>query len=195
MKWSDYSEIDAMLCEDLSYISFGKKVCLWKVEIGSDLYNYMRLWTGICYLDELATYDGHSCEHYYGIEYMDKETYSLPKIKVDDTFNKKDYPIVIGLEKDMEEIYRIFGGEKSKTKIIIIDTKKKVLTVNYELEEFHLFKHFNIEDYPKYDNYCAFNVNRVVDIPIDDFIDIEIDEKDLPMWIKAYGDDIEILEA
>lgn len=57
-----------------------------------------------------------------------------------------------------------------------------------------LYRKYNPTDYPKYDNYCAFNVDKVAEIPEDDYIDIEIDESELEDWIKAYGDDIEILE-
>ena len=58
-----------------------------------------------------------------------------------------------------------------------------------------LYRKYNPTDYPKYDNYCAFNVDKVAEIPEDDYIDIEIDESELEDWIKAYGDDIEILES
>lgn len=42
---------------------------------------------------------------------------------------------------------------------------------NLEIEKRHegvvLFRHYSPEDYPKYDNFDAINVNRVVDIPCD----------------------------
>lgn len=58
-----------------------------------------------------------------------------------------------------------------------------------------LYRKYNPTDYPRYDNYLAFNVDKVAEIPEDDYIDIEIDESELEDWIKAYGDDIEILES
>lgn len=58
-----------------------------------------------------------------------------------------------------------------------------------------LYRKYNPTDYPKYDNYLAFNVDKVAEIPEDEYIDIEIDESELEDWIKAYGDDIEILES
>lgn len=58
-----------------------------------------------------------------------------------------------------------------------------------------LYRKYNPTDYPKYDNYMAFNVDKVAEIPEDDYIDIEIDESELEDWIKSYGDDIEILES
>lgn len=58
-----------------------------------------------------------------------------------------------------------------------------------------LYRKYNPTDYPKYDNYLAFNVDKVAEIPEDEYIDIEIDESELEDWIKAYGDDIEILKS
>ena len=57
-----------------------------------------------------------------------------------------------------------------------------------------LYKRYNADDYPKYDNYCAFNVNKVADIPMDEYIDIEIPDDEYPFWKKAYGDDVEIID-
>ena len=48
--------------------------------------------------------------------------------------------------------------------------------------------------YPKYDNYLGFNVNKVTDIPVNDFIDIEIPDEEYEKWKKVYGDDLVILE-
>jgi len=58
-----------------------------------------------------------------------------------------------------------------------------------------LYRKYNPTDYKIYDNYCAINVDKVAEIPEDDYIDIEIDESELEDWIKVYGDDIEILES
>ena len=57
-----------------------------------------------------------------------------------------------------------------------------------------LYKHYNEEEYPKYDNYCAFNVNKTCDIPIDEYIEIDIPDEDYNMWKKIYGDDVEIIK-
>ena len=61
-------------------------------------------------------------------------------------------------------------------------------------EELILYKHYNPTEYPKYDNYFGFNVNKVTDIPVDDFIDIEIPDEEYEKWKKVYGDDLIILE-
>lgn len=42
-----------------------------------------------------------------------------------------------------------------------------------------------------YDNYCAINVDKVVDIPYDSEIIIEIPDDDFEKWKTAYGDDCE----
>lgn len=57
-----------------------------------------------------------------------------------------------------------------------------------------LYRKYNPNDYKIYDNYCAINVDKVAEIPEDEYIDIEIDEEDYPKWKAAYGDDVEILE-
>lgn len=57
-----------------------------------------------------------------------------------------------------------------------------------------LKKRYNAEDYPKYDNYLGFECSKTADIPMDEYIEIEIDEKDYPKWKEGYGDDVEIIE-
>ena len=61
-------------------------------------------------------------------------------------------------------------------------------------EKLDLYKRYSFEDYPKYDNYLGFNVDKVADIPMDDFIDIEIPDEEYEKWKKVYGDDLVILE-
>ena len=61
-------------------------------------------------------------------------------------------------------------------------------------EKLDLYKRYSFEEYPKYDNYLGFNVDKVTDIPIDDFIDIEIPDEEYEKWKKVYGDDLVILE-
>ena len=57
-----------------------------------------------------------------------------------------------------------------------------------------LHKKYSADEYPKYDNYFGFNVNKVIDIPVDDFIDIEIPDEEYEKWKNIYGDDLVILE-
>ena len=57
-----------------------------------------------------------------------------------------------------------------------------------------LHKKYSADEYHKYDNYLGFNVNKVADIPMDDFIDIEIPDEEYEKWKKVYGDDLIILE-
>ena len=60
-------------------------------------------------------------------------------------------------------------------------------------EKLILWKQYTPEKYPKYDNYMAWNVNKVSEIFVDDFIDIEIDEDDLDKYKQVYPD-LEVLE-
>lgn len=57
-----------------------------------------------------------------------------------------------------------------------------------------LYKKYSADEYHKYDNYLGFNVNKVTDIPVNDFIDIEIPDEEYEKWKKVYGDDLIILE-
>lgn len=65
---------------------------------------------------------------------------------------------------------------------------------NKRNEKLDLYRKYNETDYPKYDNYLGFNVNKVTDIPVNDFIDIEIPDEEYEEWKKVYGDDLIILE-
>lgn len=57
-----------------------------------------------------------------------------------------------------------------------------------------LYKKYSADEYHKYDNYLGFNVDKVKDIPVNDFIDIEIPNEEYEKWKKVYGDDLIILE-
>ena len=63
--------------------------------------------------------------------------------------------------------------------------KKNVL----ELE-----KHFGTDSYQPYDNYCAFECSRVADIPVDEYIELEIPDNEYKRWKSAYGEDLEVLD-
>lgn len=61
-------------------------------------------------------------------------------------------------------------------------------------EKITLVKTYNPKDYPKYDNYLAFEVDKVANIPKDDFIDIEIPDNEYDKWKATYGDNLTIIE-
>lgn len=61
-------------------------------------------------------------------------------------------------------------------------------------EKITLVKTYNPKDYSKYDNYLAFEVGKVANIPKDDFIDIEIPDDEYDKWKAVYGDNLTILE-
>lgn len=65
---------------------------------------------------------------------------------------------------------------------------------NKRNEKLNLYRKYNETDYHKYDNYLGFNVDKVTDIPVNDFIDIEIPDEEYEKWKKVYGDDLIILE-
>lgn len=96
--------------------------------------------------------------------------------------------------------------DKSKTKSFTIDDKgniiKNIMGVIWYTNIPHakrnqpldLWKKYNPIDNPLYDNYLAFNVNKVAEIPEDEYVDIEIRQNDYNKWKKFYGDDVEIIE-
>lgn len=56
-----------------------------------------------------------------------------------------------------------------------------------------LFKQFNLDDFPVYDNYAAFNVDKVVNIPVDHQITVTLPLERLAGFQKTYGDDLQVL--
>lgn len=65
---------------------------------------------------------------------------------------------------------------------------------NHRNEELDLYKKYNETDYPKYENYLVFEVSKVADIPVDEYIEIEITDTEYEQWKSIYGEDIEIID-
>ena len=78
----------------------------------------------------------------------------------------------------------------------LVKFRNCVWFTNMDLAKRHkklvLWKKYTPKDYPKYDNYLAWNVNKVSEIPCNDYIDIEIDESDLELYKSIYPD-LEVL--
>lgn len=68
------------------------------------------------------------------------------------------------------------------------------LSLNKSTDQTVLWKHFNQDDYPAYDNYGAFECSKVADIPVDREIEAEIDSNNLDGWKQTYGDDLVVLD-
>lgn len=68
------------------------------------------------------------------------------------------------------------------------------MSLNKSTDQTVLWKKFNQDDYPAYDNYAAFEVSKVVDIPVDTEIEAEIASENLDGWKKTYGDDLVVLD-
>ena len=60
--------------------------------------------------------------------------------------------------------------------------------------ELDLYKKYNETDYPKYENYLGFEVSKVADIPVDEYIEIEITDTEYEQWKSIYGEDIKIID-
>ena len=68
------------------------------------------------------------------------------------------------------------------------------LSLNKSTDQTVLWKKFNQDEYPAYDNYAAFEVSKVADIPVDTEIEAEIASENLDGWKKTYGDDLVVLD-
>lgn len=68
------------------------------------------------------------------------------------------------------------------------------MSLNKSTDQTVLWKKFNQDDYPAYDNYAAFEVSKVADIPVDTEIEAEIDSDNLDGWKKTYGNDLVVLD-
>ena len=107
--------------------------------------------------------------------------------------NRKMSPWEFRLPKTATEYKRSDdNGEKYATLISVCWFTN--LPVKHFNEKITLVKTYNPKDYPKYDNYLAFNVGKVKDIPKDDFIDIEIPDNEYDKWKSVYGDNLTIIE-
>ena len=67
------------------------------------------------------------------------------------------------------------------------------IPVNKPTDRVILFKQFNLDNFPVYDNYAAFNVDKVVNIPIDYQITVTLPLDRLVGFQKTYGDDLQVL--
>lgn len=68
------------------------------------------------------------------------------------------------------------------------------LTLSKSSDDFKPVKHYNLEDNPNYDNYPAFEVARVNDLPVDNDIIAYIPLARLPLWQDFYQSDLEVLD-
>ena len=67
------------------------------------------------------------------------------------------------------------------------------MSLNKTTDQVTIWKHFDQAEYPAYDNYAAFEVSKVADIPLDKKITAKIDADNLAGWQNTYGDDLTVL--
>lgn len=102
-------------------------------------------------------------------------------------FNKSIYFIVPEYYKFSKEIDGIkYGKVSAITWFTNLPNKKRN-------EEMILFKEFNKEEFPRYDNYIAWNVDKTKDIPVDREIIVQLSNDDYEKAIKIYNDDCQLL--
>ena len=93
---------------------------------------------------------------------------------------------------DEKETQRIGDGNHyAKVPAISVFTN---LDIQKRHEKLILQKAYSEDEYPKYDNYMAQNVNKVDDIPCNNYIDIKIDDSELKQYKAAYPD-LEIIDG
>lgn len=66
------------------------------------------------------------------------------------------------------------------------------MSLNKSTDQTVLWKSFDQKENPAYDNYAAFEVSKVAEIPVDKEIVATIDSKNLRGWKDTYGDDLAV---
>lgn len=97
------------------------------------------------------------------------------------------------IPNEYEKWDRIENGKKiGKVPAISWFTNLQTTKRHLPLDLYKTYKGHE-DEYPKYDNYLAFNVNKVADIPKDKYIEMEVPDEDIEKWKTVYGDDLEII--
>lgn len=68
------------------------------------------------------------------------------------------------------------------------------LDIQRNVKPLNLCKTFNQDEYPLYDNYDAFNVNKVADIPVDTSFKLIVTDEQYRRLCNTYGNDCKLLE-
>lgn len=69
------------------------------------------------------------------------------------------------------------------------------LSLQKSTDQMVIWKSFNQKEYPAYDNYAAFEVSKVIDIPKDTEITATIDKDNLQGWKDKYGSDLAVVST
>lgn len=67
------------------------------------------------------------------------------------------------------------------------------MSLNKPTDQMVVWKAFDQKNYPAYDNFGAFEVSKVADLPKDEEIEAIIDSSNLKGWQDTYHDDLQIL--
>lgn len=140
------------------------------------------------YIDTLYKYD----KDFIILGNMNAITYKniFPHIKDGTLFvNEFHTSMTFLLPDDATKYQKEIDGKKYSSVSIswytnIRSREKKTLT---------LTQNYDPKLHQVYDNYCAINVNKIKEIPMDSDIELEIPDEDLEKWIAVYGDDLTIL--
>lgn len=67
------------------------------------------------------------------------------------------------------------------------------MSLNKTTDQVTIWKQFDQSEYPAYDNYAAFEVSKVADLPKDKKVEATIDSSNLKDWRDTYHDDLQVL--
>lgn len=91
---------------------------------------------------------------------------------------------------------QIFDTPNGKTKKVAGLTRWFTnLPLQKSTDQMVIWKSFDQKEYPAYDNYAAFEVSKVVDIPKDTEITAIIDKDNLQGWKDKYCDDLKVISV
>lgn len=68
------------------------------------------------------------------------------------------------------------------------------LSLNKSTDQMVVWKQFNENEYPVYNNYPAFEVSRVANIPKDTEVVVPLANEKLESWKKVYGEDLSVVK-
>ena len=112
------------------------------------------------------------------------------------------HEMYFGVPKEQEE-YLVKNKKEGSAYVIrdgeILGRAATLWFTNLDIEKRHekliLWKKYTLEEFPKYDNYMAWNVNKVADIFVDEDIEVTVDNEELEQITKAYGSDAAVIET
>lgn len=108
---------------------------------------------------------------------------------------KEIFPLLMNRQMWIGETKpQIFNTPSGKTKKVAgLARWFTNLPLNTTTDQVVIWKSFNQDDYPAYDNYAAFEVSKVANLPKDTVIKATVNSNNLQNWIDNYDKDLKVL--